>query len=199
MRCFPIRYPYIFRVAHLDWKMAGNDTSQKLTFLYKILDDNQATIRFLDTKAAFGIAVLGAVVGRTLQPDQLAALGGHGAFMLVLSITLAVVIFISSVLGFMVIFPTVNPAENVSFPDNLAPRFFISTLSPSRFWRLFSSDRKYVRLKTTHAEYCEALRGSTVEELESIVAAEVLKLSFIRQLKTDRLRAFSKSLILAVV
>ena len=30
--------------------MAGDDRTQTMAFLYKIIDDNQATIRFLDTK-----------------------------------------------------------------------------------------------------------------------------------------------------
>jgi hypothetical protein len=34
------------------------DTDQQLGFLYKALDDNQSLIRFLDAKAAFGVALL---------------------------------------------------------------------------------------------------------------------------------------------
>jgi hypothetical protein len=179
--------------------MAENDISQRLTFLYKIIDDNQATIRFLDTKAAFGIAVLGAMVGRALDPDQLAAFGTHGLFILLVSFAFALFTVVAAALGFRTVFPTVNPAENVSFPDNLEPRFFIFKFKPERFWRYFSSSKKYARLEVTHSEYCDALNRTTAESLASITAAEALKLSFIRQLKTDRLTAFSKALIGTVI
>jgi hypothetical protein len=65
--------------------------------------------------------------------------------------------------------------------------------------RLFSSSKKFATLEVTHAEYCAALRDVSEEKLESILAAEVLKLSFIRQMKTDRLGAFAKLLIMTVI
>ena len=54
-------------------------------------------------------------------------------------------------------------------------------------------------LGITHAQYCVALSDVTHETLESVVAAEVLKLSFIRQIKIDRLSAFGKVLIFTVI
>ncbi|HVG90947.1 MAG TPA: hypothetical protein VNB54_05605, partial [Alphaproteobacteria bacterium] len=111
----------------------------------------------------------------------------------------AVLIIISAVIGFRTVFPTVNPKDNVSFPDNLEPKFFIAKFKPNRFLRYFSSNKKFAMLETTHAAYCDALGQANAENLVKIAAAEVLKLSFIRQLKTDRLGAFSKVLIGTVV
>lgn len=179
--------------------MADNDISQKLAFLYKIIDDNQATIRFLDTKAAFGIAVLGAMIGKVLDRDQLIGFESHGPLVLCGSIVFGLLMILSVSLGFKTVFPTINPAQNVSFPDDLDPKFFIFKLKPKKFWRLFSGNKKYATLETTHSGYCESLARAVPETLQSIAAAEVLKLSFIRQLKTDRLSAFSKSLVFTVV
>jgi hypothetical protein len=179
--------------------MMAEDRSQTLTFLYKVIDDNQATIRFLDTKAAFGIAVLGAMVGKLLDRDQLVACASHGLVVIVISAVFALLVVIAATLGYKTVFPTVNPAQNASIPDNLEPKFFISKFSPKRFLRLFSANRRFVMLETTHAGYCAALKQATAENLESIAAAEVLKLSFIRQLKTDRLAAFATVLIPTVI
>lgn len=180
--------------------MAEGDRTNTLTFLYKIIDDNQATIRFLDTKAGFGIAVLGAIVGKVLlDQDQLFALKSHGPLIVMLSSIFGLSVILAATLGFRTVFPTVNPAQNVSFPDDLEPRFFISRFSRRRLLRLFSSNKKFATLETTHTAYCTALREASAERLESIVAAEVLKLSFIRQLKTDRLGAFAKMLVLTVI
>jgi hypothetical protein len=183
----------------MDGEMAENDTVQKLAFLYKIIDDNQATIRFLDTKAAFGIALLGAIIGKVLDREQLIAFVTHGILILLIFIAFAVLVIISAVIGFRTVFPTVDPKDNVTFPDNLEPKFFIANFKPKGFLRYFSSNKKFAMLATTHAAYCSALEKANAENLMKIAAAEVLKLSFIRQLKTDRLTAFSKVLIFTVI
>jgi hypothetical protein len=175
--------------------MPENDTEQKLAFLYKIIDDNQATIRFLDTKAAFGIALLGAMISKVLDRDQLVAFEGHGVLILSIFIAFVLLTVLSTAIGFRTVFPTINPAENVSFPDNLEPKFFIFSFFPNSRWKVFSSKKRFVKLKTTHADYCAAINSATAEKLESILAAEALKLSFIRQLKTDRLVALARTLI----
>jgi hypothetical protein len=177
----------------------AEDRSQTLTFLYKIIDDNQATIRFLDTKAAFGIAVLGAMVGKLLDRDQLVACASHGLVVMVISAVFALLVVAAATLGYKTVFPMVNPAQNVSVPANLEPKFFISKFSPERVLRLFSANRRFVMLETTHAGYCAALKQATADNLESVAAAEVLKLSFIRQLKMDRLAAFATVLIPTVI
>jgi hypothetical protein len=39
---------------------------QQLTFLYKVLDDNQNLIRFIDAKTAFAVALLSVMLGKIL-------------------------------------------------------------------------------------------------------------------------------------
>jgi len=92
-----------------------------------------------------------------------------------------------------------NPGQNASIPDDLEPKFYIFRLSPRRLWRLFSSDKKFAMLETTHSGYCEVLKQVAAENIESVAAAEVLKLSFIRQLKMDRLGAFATVMIPTVI
>ena len=65
--------------------MLEGDRTHILAFLYKAIDDNQATIRFLDTKAGFGIAILGAIVGKVLlDRSQLTAFTSHGPLVSIL-------------------------------------------------------------------------------------------------------------------
>jgi hypothetical protein len=179
--------------------MDENVRTQALTFLYKIIDDNQATIRFLDTKAAFGIAILGAIASKLLEPDQISASNSHGPFVATVWVALILLVILSAFLGFRTIFPTINPSANVSLPDKLEPKFFISELGRKGILRLFSSHKRHSTLKTTHADYSAAVEGATVGELQAVVVAEVLKLSFIRQLKTDRLQWFTRTMIATVI
>jgi hypothetical protein len=171
-----------------------------ISFLHKIIDDNQATIRFLDTKAGFGIAILGAMVGKVLlDQDQLNACTSHGLLGKLVAIAFGILVLLTATLGYRIVFPLVNPAKNVSLPDNLSPEFFIHEFANDSFLKWFSSNKKFATLATTHNTYCDALRNVAQEQIESVLAAEVLKLSFIRQLKTDRLSAFAKFLILTVL
>jgi len=175
------------------------ERSQSLEFLYKAVEDIQGTIRFLDTKAAFGIAILGAVVAQLLDSHLLTEYRSHGVVLCVLVPLLTAAIALSAVAGFLTVFPLINPSEHVWFPDNLEPRFFIAELTPRSFWRLFSGRSRFCRLRMTHPEYCAALERADSRHFESVMAAEVLKLSFIRQLKTDRLQWFAKCLIITVI
>jgi hypothetical protein len=179
-------------------EMAESNRTEALAFLYKIMDDTQGTIRFLDTKAAFGIAILGAIVSKLLDPDQVSAYRSHGLGVEIVWIALVLLLILSAFLGFRTIFPVINPAANVSFPDNLEPKFFISEFGRRGILRLFSSSKKFSTLKTTHTEYSAAVEGATIGELRAVAAAEVLKLSFVRQLKTDRLQWFTRTMIATV-
>lgn len=179
--------------------MAAEDRGYILTFLCKIIDDNQATIRFLDTKAGFGIAILGAMVGKVLlDQDQLKACWSHGMIATGLAVVFFGLVLVTATLGYRIVFPLVNPAENVTYPDNLEPKFFIHEFGKKSRWRWFSSNKSFATLATTHEQYCQAIQAATTEKVESILGAEVLKLSFVRQLKTDRLSAFATFLVITV-
>jgi hypothetical protein len=179
--------------------MAETERKQSLTFLFKIIDDNQSTIRSLDTKAAFGIAILGAIASKLVDPDQLGAFRSHGYFIGGVAGTLIALVILSAFLGFRTIFPVINPAANVSLPPDLEPKFFITEFGRKSILRLFSSSKSFSTLRTTYAQYSAALEKATDQELEAVTAGEVLKLSFIRQLKTDRLQWFTRTLIATVI
>ena len=102
-------------------------------------------------------------------------------------------------MAFRVLFPTIDPYRNVRVPKTLAPRFFLTELSDKSLLRLFSSSDRYATLTETHAKYKESVLAAAPEELISVLCSEVLKLSFIRQLKTDRLIWFGAILILTVI
>jgi hypothetical protein len=177
----------------------AEEVNGSLPFLYKALDDAQSTIRSLDSKAGVGIVVLGAMIAKFLEREQLTTtLQSHWPTKLS-----ALAFVCSAVLGAIfalkTVFPMINPAANVSLPEQTKPQFFIARLAPCRFLRLFSSDPRYARLALTHPEYLHTLRLSEPGALESVVAAEVLKVSFIRQMKTDRLAAFARALVIAIL
>lgn len=175
-------------------------TSYKSNFLYKIIDDNQSTIRFTDSKAAFGIAVLSAMLGKVLaQYPSLRPLSHQPLEVIVFLGLFSLFGLIAATLAFRVLFPTINPYKNVQVPPTLSPRFFITELSDKSLLRLFSSSDRYATLSETHAQYKSAVLDASAEDLISVLCSEALKLSFIRQLKTDRLIWLAGSLTAAVI
>jgi predicted small integral membrane protein len=168
-------------------------------FLYKVIEDTQGTIRSLDAKAAVGVVILGAMLGRILGRKQFDAIWQAGAIPIAVFFVFAVAAILAAALAFKTVFPMVNPTENVTFANDLRPPFFIHRLEIRRWRRLLFSGKKFARLGETHESYCAAVDKATDGVIEKILAAEVLKLSFIRQVKHDRLTAFAMALTFAVL
>lgn len=168
-------------------------------FLFKVIEDTQGTIRSLDAKAVVGIAILGAMLGKMLSRSQFDAIRHAGVFPILVFVVFAVSAILAAALAFKTVFPMINPSKNVTFANDLRPPFFIHRFGVHRWLRLLFSGNKFATLAETHDSYCGAVRTATEEEIERILAAEVLKLSFIRQIKHDRLTAFAVALTVLVM
>jgi hypothetical protein len=178
----------------------ASNTENRVAFLYSIIDDTQGTIRSTDSKAAFGIAVLSAILAKVLAKNlELHHLAGQPLVVIIVLGLFWLFATLAAILAFRVLFPTINPYRNVRVPTTLAPRFFITELSDKSWLRLFSSSDRYSTLSETHDQYHDSIVRATPEDLVSVLCAEVLKLSFIRQLKTDRLIWFAYALVTSVV
>ncbi len=166
-------------------------------FLYKAIDDTQSTIRSIDGKAAFGIALLGAMIADSVRTDRLRAAWTAGPITIAALVAFALVSLFAAVLAFKTVFPMINPAENVSVPPSLKPPFFVHELARSSVSRFFFSGKKHATLKETHDSYLETINSASESQIRSVLVGEVLKLAFIRQMKIERLTAFSKTLVAA--
>jgi len=168
------------------------DHAARLAFLYKALDDNQATIRFLDTKAAFGVAVLSGMVGTaTLQLKTYFPLSEQPQLRLLLFLLFSVAALLAALLATRLIFPTVNPTKNIRMPEGLRPPFFIAELANKSWLSCLFSGPRFCKLKETHAAYLDSMARANQADLLAVMSAEVLKVSFIRQIKANRLRWFT--------
>lgn len=177
------------------------DFDKRLEFLYKIHDDSQNLIRFLDAKAAFAIAILAAMVNKILSNVGLYFPWGvepHWRQMLVLGFGLTALV--ASALVVLILFPITNPGRNtrlISSTDR--PSFFLTQLDPKRWLRIFSRSARFSRLAQDHSGYLSQVSTLTNAALLEIVSGEVLKVSYIRQIKTDRLRAVTIALACCAV
>ena len=158
------------------------DFSKRLEFLYKIVEDTQATIRFIDTKAAFCVTLLSGMVAAALQFPHLRT-HPHpvlfGAFMVMVALALLVCL--------RVIFPTIR-SHGVKQQASV-PHFFIGH-GRRHQWILHTLRNNVGNvLSETLDTYLAKMTAAREVDLVSSMCDEVLMISLIRQVKSDRLHA----------
>jgi hypothetical protein len=170
--------------------------SSRLEFLYKAVEDTQNTIRFIDTKAAFCVTLLSAMVVGVLQsvPVHPSALHRVSFFVFLGSVGLCLLICLR------VIFPVIKPhSAPAADAGRVLPKYFIHQHKGHHWLRhTFSSSVDDV-LADDHASYTAALSAASDADLLTAMCDELLMVSLIRQIKSDRLHAAIFSLILSIV
>jgi hypothetical protein len=161
---------------------SDTDFNNRLTFLYRMTEDTQATIRFLDTKAVFCVTLLSGMAAVALQrPHQFTTV-----YHLLLSCFLVVTV-ISLAVCMRVIFPTIKPSG--SFGPPAEPKFYIGH-NKAHHWALHTIRNPVNNvLSETHSTYLASLQRATDADLLASMCDTVVTLAFIRQIKSDRLHA----------
>ena len=179
---------------------------QKLQFLYKALDDSQGIIRFLDAKAAFAVALLSAMSGKVLADLPFYfPLAKQPAWRIILLFSFWFLMLLAGFVVFRVIFPVTNPVNNVSLvSEECKPEFFLTRLKPRSWLRIFSRSVRFSRLASHQDAFLGDFEKASSSSLLLSVTAEVMKVSYIRQIKADRLRAagyllFSSTILFVVL
>jgi hypothetical protein len=158
------------------------DFSRRLEFLYKIVEDTQNTIRFIDTKAAFCLTLLLGMVATALQIPHTSLDPLHrvlfSGFMIVIGVTLLICL--------RVVFP-INKQHGLELEARV-PHFFIGeNQRRQRFLR--KGDNKFDNvLSETFSSYLVKVGDASDSDLLSSMCDEVVMISLIRQIKNDRLR-----------
>jgi hypothetical protein len=154
----------------------------RLYFLYKVIEDTQATIRFLDTKAAFCVTLVSGMAAVGLQKPL-----HHEQTMrehVLVSIFLAVVI-LTLLVCLRVIFPTIKPSGSFGAPAE--PKFYIGHNKAHHWIKHTMSNRIDNILSETHDSYFPAVNTAEDADLLASLVDTVLMTALIRQVKSDRL------------
>ncbi len=160
--------------------------SNRLEFLLKVVEDTQNTIRFLDTKAAFCVTLLTAMMAAAFHLPapppfyQQAHPLCLGVFTVLTLASLAICV--------RVIFPTVHLQGSSSVADAAAePAFFLVPKQQRHSLRDTLGNRPPQGLESTHARYTASIMGASDADLIHSMCDEVVTISFLRQVKSDRL------------
>lgn len=162
---------------------------QRSQFLYQAITDTQSTIRYLDAKAAIALAPLGFMIAEIIDEIGVASLARHANWWQIVcvlfSATSAACVFVAA----QVILPRSNPMNYVDLVAGTGPAFFVVALPAKKqpWWSAFL-DSKHLKSVVPHCDYLTRLRSATPTDLNAVLSGEVLKLSWIRDLKHLRLR-----------
>jgi hypothetical protein len=156
----------------------------RLMFLYMAVQDTQSTIRFLDTKAGFCVTLISAMGAVLLQHHHSPDTPLEKALLSVFIASIAL-----ALLSCMrVIFPVIKPhSDHSQHTTRTIPKFFISQ-HPSHHWlrHTLSSSVDDV-LCEDRASYTAAMSGASDDDLLISMCDEMVLISLIRQIKSDRL------------
>jgi len=168
-------------------------------FLYKAIDDAQSITRQLDSKAAVSLVPVGFILNKLITAYLEVPKGcvSLTCWKLDLIAICAFSTLVASFLAFRVLFPLVDPVDHVHAVPGLQPAFFLGKLEPLHWRAWFSGKSRNSMLSNKHSEYLLALSVADEERIKSVLIGELLKVSFIRNLKMYRLKALGHTLVFA--
>lgn len=165
--------------------------SVKIDFLVKAIEEVQETNRFLDTKAGVVVIfessllaiLLSGLIDKTVLEHiyylQTNSPKGYFIFLVVFAVVYILGLIVHILLTLKVIFPSESVEDHVD----------ISDFEPRRLFYLYELNKKDV-IQPSLVDYAENLAEMTTDEIIKEYIFELLKLSYIRKKKRDRL-AFS--------
>lgn len=181
----------------------NDEQNKKIELLYKAIEDSQLTNRFLDTKLTITTFVLGiytAAVGSGLGDFSKYFWNLHcwqqAVFIVLLSI-IGIVIIVEAVLIIITVFPASNPFEHVKM-DGYSPinMFYLAGMDLKVADYLKIS--KKTKLKPSFDTLNSAYSAANLDVIQKELIFELMKVSFIRELKSKRIK-FIKSLLISLV
>jgi hypothetical protein len=174
-----------------------SDYTNKLWFLYNVVTDAQGTIRFLDTKAAFCVTLLTAMTAAAFQFSR-SLLRFPQAHLVFLGIFGVLALTCLSICV-RVIFPTVHLQGSFSVTTASEPPFFLVPKRQRHSLRDTLGDMPPEGLESTHATFLASMMAADDADLVRSLCDEVVTISFLRQVKSDRLHLAIQVLSVTVV
>lgn len=168
---------------------------EKINFLYKAIECTQQNIRFTDTKVGMIFLLLGiyvSMIGSGL-PNFAKYFPNMGACIQALFIIFIIlfIIFVGITIfaTIMIVFPRSNPSEHIAIEDHNKPKgiFYIADLEVN--WLDIFYNRKDMKIKRSFEQYQMDYNNiNDLKNIESELIFELLKVSYIRELKIRRMQ-----------
>ncbi|TAF08110.1 MAG: hypothetical protein EAZ75_11570 [Flavobacteriia bacterium] len=161
---------------------------KKITFLTAAITDAQELIRFIDTKTAIVITILGAYIVAIFSVlDKI--ISNYNLFSLMfwsLISCFSILLIFCVVITARIINPTNNPTKNIALGNTSLPslQFYLPTNNYNNIWYPFFNSEKF-NLSNTFESYSSELKN---KQIVKSLTFELLKISYIRNVKNDRFK-----------
>jgi hypothetical protein len=177
-----------------------NTNGNKITFLLAAISDAQALIRLIDTKTAVVITILsGYLIFIFSSIEKYSKFHLHYDYSLVISLLLFFfMLALCLIVTTRIINPTNDPNQNISLGESSSPslKYFLGVNNYSGKWYYPFCNSMHFKLNETFDSYLKQLKLSEDEELINSLSHELLKVSYIRNIKNSR---FNNLLILLLL
>jgi len=181
-----------------------NNKENNIQFLYAAIADAQELIRFIDTKSAAAVTVLGALFVGMYSNLEMAVLHyskfscQYHFFLVMFAITWILGVW----MVIRVLFPTMNPLNNVFFTGENIPdktHFFLAKNKYDNKYGSLFLNIKSDKLDVKFEDYNSEVEALTTQNLINELSVELHKVSFIRNLKAERFKFLVWLTILASI
>jgi hypothetical protein len=181
----------------------SNESNNKFNFLITAIKDSQELIRFLDYKTAFILTIVsGYFIAIFSTIEKVIKYCSYFSCFFWLIYFLIIMLLSICILIILRIFkPTISPKENINIGDNKIPlpSFFITKINYNNsFFSYFFNSKKDI-LSKSFSEYKKEILNTSENDILDSLSFELLKVSFIRTLKEDRLNALLFVFIISTV
>lgn len=194
--------------------MSDLQIDKKIELLYKAIEDNQNTIRFTDTKAGAILVLIGIyfALSGSVAKDFFSSLKklyysgtivGSTFFWIYCVLFLISSLFVigSTIVVFKVISPKSNPSSSVDFDISSAnPKsvYYLVKFSPKiNLFNVFNEKKGFFRSNDKASEVKNTINQLTDDSVLDILIFELQKISFIREMKIQRVRIAILMLIIS--
>lgn len=168
-----------------------NNTEEKINFLTNAISETQELIRFTETKTALAITLLSAyIVVIFTKLDNIIMY--HYKFDLLFWICLyafLLSLILSIIIITRIILNTTSPVKNIKGinNNNQKLKYFLTPNESKDVFYPFMNRSKY-KLKISFDSYLQSIKDSSSDQIIETLTLELLKVSYIRNLKGDRFR-----------
>lgn len=172
----------------------------KYEYLKFAIEDAQEIIRFIDAKTAFAVSVIGAyIVGIISMIEKIVKYSNSYSILFWILFGLFLLLLVlATITTTRIIKPTNNPAENIDLnglPIPSLPFYLAGNTYSSWFFRFINcyTDKH----KHDYKGYLDKLNPATDTGILETLTFELLKVSYIRNLKNDRFNFLLTLLIIS--
>ncbi len=178
------------------------DGEQKINFLTGAISEAQELIRFTEGKTALVVTLLGAyLIGAFTKVDRI--IQYHYLFNCLFWISLilfAITTLLCVIVVARIIYHTTSPLINLKGVKGNTPnlKYFIVPNENKDLFYPFKNRSKY-KLKIDYRTYLRSVKGATEEVIVETLTLELMKVSYIRNLKTDRFAHLLRLLLFTTI